>query len=153
MATRKLAKASSSPNGEEPDKSVQIYKPPNWAWRLLRAFLDPHIKPTITTRCKDANVARATFYEALKQDQFVRWFKQMLTEAVVSDMEEVKLAHLKLCMGGDLDAIRLWYEHYGQYVHTTRVLTDEEHALDALRKDLLGDECPAPKKDPTKTVH
>ena len=79
----------------------------------MRAYLDPHIKPTISARCKDSEISRTTFYKEMRKPQFSSWFRSMLAEAVLSDSPDVRLAHLKLCLDGDLQAIRLWYEHYG----------------------------------------
>ncbi len=99
---------------ETPDKPVQPYRPPHWAWDLLRAFLDPSVLPTITARCAAANLSRQKLYRYFKKPEFVAWLERMRAEAVVSDALDVRQAHLRECLKGNLEAIRLWYERYDE---------------------------------------
>lgn len=115
--TKKIPAAAS-------DEMRRSYRPPAWAWRLVRAFLDPDVKPTIQARCDDAGVHKMTFYRHLRKPEFVTWFKGLLQEGLLSEMSDVRQAHLRLCLEGDLEAIRLWYERYGEFVPTSRHIID-----------------------------
>ena len=52
-------------------------------------------------------------YEARKDERFVKWFKAALQDALAGQTLQVRIAHLRLCLGGDLDAILSWYAHHG----------------------------------------
>ncbi|MGH9339085.1 MAG: phBC6A51 family helix-turn-helix protein [Acidobacteriota bacterium] len=107
------------------NKKPQKLEPNAWAWRLLRAYLDPDVKASVTARCEAAKVDRKTFYRALKNPKFVAWFRHMLQESVISDMSDVRQSHLKLCLDGNLEAIKLWYEKYGDFVPSQRLITED----------------------------
>jgi hypothetical protein len=107
-----------------PEKK-QIWLPPKWGWDLVRAFVAIDVEATTTARCEEAGICRKTYYAALKDKQFVAWFRQALNEAFIAELSEVKRAHLKLIAKGDLDAIRLWYEKYGEFIPTQRFLTPD----------------------------
>ena len=137
------------------EKGGGKYKPPEWAWNLLQAFLDPEIKPTVTARCAEANVPQSTFYKALKREDFLHWFRTSLRDWVLSEISDVRQAHLKLCLTGNLEAIKLWYEHYDRFVPTQRVLTGadfdvlSDEALDEIDRILRE----AKQKGKSTTVH
>lgn len=57
-------------------KSYEIFKPTEKMVALLRAKLDPTVKPTITAECAEANIARKTYYEWFEREDFVTWFNR-----------------------------------------------------------------------------
>ena len=121
------------------DKPRQPYRPPHWAWNLLRAFLDPSVPPTVTARCASAGITRDKFYRYLKKPEFVEWLDRTRADAVVSDALEVRQAHLRKCLTGDLEAIRLWYERYDKdFAPTQRhIFEGPEPELDQLPDESL----------------
>ena len=119
--------------GAQPDtdNSRHMYRPPEWAWRLVGAYLDVEIKPTVSARCKSAGINRDTFYENCRKPEFVGWLNRVLSEAVSSDTSDVRQAHLKECLKGSLEAIKLWYERYGDFVPTQRQIIEGDIEVDA----------------------
>ncbi len=134
------------------DKTPQGFRPPGWAWNLLRAYLDPTVNPTVSDRCRHAGIDRKTFYARLKRPEFVEWFKRMLQEGLLSEMSDVRQAHFRECLKGNLEAIRLWYERYGEFVPTERHIFDgdlsrlPDAVLDEIQR--LVEAGAAPRKGP-----
>lgn len=122
---------------EPVDNSEQTYRPPSWGWRIVRAHLDVTVKPTITDRCKDADISRSTFYSELEKPEFVRWFNRMLMEAVISDSSDVRQSHLRLCLNGNLEAIKLWYERYGDFIPSQRHILDADVGIESISESKL----------------
>ena len=102
------------------------YHPPAKGWSLLRAFLDPTVKPTITERCEVAGIRKDTFYRWTANAQFSAWFRGMLQEGIISEMSDVRMAHFRMCLKENLDAIKLWYERYGDFVPTQKHIIDQK---------------------------
>lgn len=109
---------------EAEDNGERKYIPPDWAYRYLSACLDWEIKATISARCAAAKMSRTTLYEALNDNRFVQWLDDRLSQIVKSEHREVKTSLLKLCMKGDLEAIRLWHQLYGDFIPTERKIVD-----------------------------
>lgn len=103
--------------------------PPKWAWSMVRASLDPAVMPTVSARCKDADISRATFYKALEKPEFVTWFKGVLLEGLLSEMSDVRQAHFRACLKEQEWAIRLWYERYGNFVPTQKHIYEDVSKL------------------------
>jgi hypothetical protein len=106
------------------DKSQQIYRPPAWGWRLVHAFLDPEVKPTVLARCEEAKVNRASYYRKLRDFQFVSWFSGLLAQGALTEAGDVRQALFKQCLLGSIEAIRLWYQVYGKFIPTDKTIFD-----------------------------
>lgn len=98
----------------------QKYKAPAWAERYVALSLDWEIKPTISARCEILGIERSTFYRALRKPEFVAWLQHQSTNAIAGEKREIRLALLRKCLTGDIEAIRLWHELYEQYIPATR---------------------------------
>ena len=57
-------------------KNQQDFVPSKSHIALLRAKLDPTIKPTITAECQEAGIDRGTYYNWFEKDDFVEWFNK-----------------------------------------------------------------------------
>ncbi len=108
----------------EVDKSGRIYRPPAWAYRYLSACLDIEIKPTISGRCEAAGISRQTFYDARRDERFVRWLNAELSREMAADHREVRSSLLRLCVQGNLEAIKLWHQLDGDFIPTERRILD-----------------------------
>lgn len=109
---------------EERNRSGQKYEPPPWAWRYLSACLDVEVTPTISKRCEVAKISRDSYYRARKDKDFVRWMNEQLSENFAEEHREVRSSLLKQCMKGDLQAIQLWHQLYGDFVPTERKILE-----------------------------
>lgn len=106
------------------DKSGQKYLPPAWAWRYLNACLDIEIAPVVSKRCEAAKVSRNTYYAARKDPDFVNWLNGQLSINFAEEHREVRTSLLKQCIKGDLQAIQLWHQLYGDFIPTERKIVD-----------------------------
>lgn len=106
------------------NKDGQKWEPPEWGWRYIAAMLDPEVKPTISARCHAIGISRSSFYEAQGSAQFVQWLEAQLMQVVGTEHQEVRTALVRKCVTGDLEAIRLWHELYGNYIPTERRIVD-----------------------------
>jgi len=106
------------------NKTEQVYQPPAWAFRYLGACLDWDIKQTKSERCKAARIGRTTLYLAEQDERFVQWLNDRLTRVIASEHREVRTALLRLCIGGHLEAIKLWHQLYGDFIPTERRIFD-----------------------------
>lgn len=57
------------------------FEPTDRQLALLRARLDVEIKPTITAECKEAGIDRGTYYDWMKNPDFVEWFNNAWKES------------------------------------------------------------------------
>jgi hypothetical protein len=113
---KKANRKSAGAVANEKDEQDQGYQPPAWAWNLVRAFLDPELKPTIEARCKSAGIHKTTFYDQIQRSEFKQWFYAQLDRAVAAEGAQIRLALLRRCLQEDnkqLDAIRLWADLFG----------------------------------------
>ena len=146
MRGRRAKKLSIGPGRDE----LQQYRPPSWAWSLAQAFLSMDVEATVDIRCRHAGIHKSTFYRQLHKPEFVAWFKGILRDGVFTESADVRQSLVRLCLDGDLDAIRLWYELFGQFVPTTRSITDHDirelsnEALDAIERILEEETCRKP---------
>lgn len=106
-------------------KSEQNFSPPQWAPRYVMASLDAEVKATISARCEATGISRTTFYEHLADSRFVTWLNDELTKAVGVEGREVRTALLRECMKGDLEAIKLWHQLYGDFIPTERRIIED----------------------------
>jgi hypothetical protein len=120
------------------DKSQQNYIPPVWAWRYLAACLDVEIVPTISKRCEVAKVSRDTYYRGRKDQQFVRWLNEQLSENFAEEHREVRTSLLKQCIKGDLQAIQLWHQLYGEFIPTERQILETKDLSSLSNRQLAG---------------
>lgn len=124
------------------NKPEPIYQPPAWGFRYLAACIDWELRQTKSARCKAAKIGRTTLYEAEQDDRFVRWLDDHLGRMVTTEHREVKTSLLRLCMRGDLEAIKLWHQLYGDYIPTERRIVDgalgniDDKALDQISRIL-----------------
>jgi hypothetical protein len=102
-----LALVTSRLPTEKPDNTGQIYKPPQWGWRLLIAFLTSDKRPTVQEACKRAGISRDTFYRHLNDPEFVRWFERTKKEALSATLSEIQLEHFWLAKQAKDERVRL----------------------------------------------
>src|SRR5688572_15072903 len=111
------------PKPQKPNETQRRYSPPAWGYKYVLAVLDPEIRPTKTARCEAIGIDRTTLWTAEKDAQFVEWFQQQIL-LQMHDAHEVRTALVRKCLSGDVEAIRLYLEKYGNYVPTTRTILD-----------------------------
>ena len=132
MPTKKKRQPPYGFKGNKKQRLERAYHPPAWGHRLVEAYLDVEVKPTITARCAYAGIDRGTFYRHIRSEPFVEWLTGQLQKQFTSEFFDVRQAHLKACMSGNLDAIKLWYEMAGQYLPTTKIVHENEDSLEGL---------------------
>lgn len=151
MARKKLKKPTRTPkpvkipaiappadSPETDDKTGQNWRPPDWGYRYLAACLDWDLKATISARCEAAGISRQTFYQAQQDEQFVNWLNDRFNRTIQSEHREVRTALLKTCMRGDLAAIQLWHQLYGDFIPTERQIL-ETGDLSTISDEKLAD--------------
>lgn len=75
--------------------STKPFKPKERQIALIRAMLDPEVKPTITAFCEEAGIDRKTYYNWFDNDEFVEWFNREWERAMAKQVSWLDNVGLK----------------------------------------------------------
>lgn len=75
-------KASNKSVDKGATKSNRAYRPNGKMLALLRAKLNPEVKPTITAECEAAGINRTTYYRWFENEKFVAWFQEAFAKGM-----------------------------------------------------------------------
>ena len=66
----------------------------------------------------------------MAKPEFVAWYNDQMSRAVLDEHREIRMALIRKCVAGDLDAIKFWHEIYGEYIPTQRQILDRQGERD-----------------------
>lgn len=82
-ASKEVAGKASEPSLDtQTTESNTPFEPNGLQLALLRAKLNPEIKPTITAECEAAGINRTTYYRWFEQEDFVAWFQEAFAKGM-----------------------------------------------------------------------
>jgi len=106
-------------------KNQENYVPPKWGLRYVKAVLDPEVKPTITARCENAQINPTTLWKAEKNEQFNDWLKGELSKGLGIEIGDARQALHRQMRLGNMEAIKFWYQRYGDFIPTERLIVKD----------------------------
>lgn len=123
--------------GAPVDKSKRTWYPPKWAHAYVSVCLDPEIAPVKSKRCEVVGIERSTLWNAEKDPRFVAWFDAKMKSVIAGESRDVRTALLRQCLGGNLEAIKLYHELYERYIPTERKIFEGD--IDGLSNQQLAE--------------
>lgn len=129
---------------KDTDKKEQKYEPTEEMQKVLIAFCDMSVKPTVSARMDAANVGRTTWYEWIKDPRFLQWWKDETEAFMYRSISELnKIAFMKA--GKDFRYMELLQTKYANYRKKTDVTSNDKPINDTgdiakLLSEVLKDE-------------
>lgn len=91
--------------------------------RAAEMLANPDVEATKTDIINQLGVPRTTFYRWLKQPEFIEYVNELIEKYTNGELAAVWKALIKKCEGGNVAAIKLYFELKGKYKQTVEVDT------------------------------
>ena len=78
--------------------------------KLAEMLANPEFSGTITEICQKCEIARTTFYKWMDLPEFKSHLNDLIGKYADSELSTVWKALVRRCAGGDVQAIRLYFE-------------------------------------------
>ncbi len=82
--------------------------------RLANVLLKAGGGRSVQACCKAARISAATYHSLMSDRDFLRWLNEEVKRYVTQRLWQVRLEHLALALDGNLQAVKLLYERYGE---------------------------------------
>lgn len=69
---------------------------------------------SVTALCEQVGVARSTFYDWMGQESFRTYLTELIDRYADSELASVWKALIRRCVGGDVQAMRLYFDVRGR---------------------------------------
>lgn len=83
--------------------------------KAAEKLANPDFDGTITQLCEEVGVARSTFYDWLGKEDFRAYVDSLIDRYTDSELSRVWKALMRQIDGGDIQAIKLYFELKGRY--------------------------------------
>lgn len=83
--------------------------------KVAEMLINPEFQGSITELCSEANVPRRTFYNWRDDPVFCNYLDGLIDKYTDSELAGVWKALIKQCLGGNVQAIRLFFELKGKF--------------------------------------
>ena len=108
--------------------------------RAAEMLANPDVEATKTDIINQLGVPRTTFYRWLKQPEFIEYVNELIEKYTNGELAAVWKALIKKCEGGNVAAIKLYFELKGKYKQTVEVDTPQISGRLAAIFEQLGGE-------------
>ena len=121
------------------NKTEQNFKPTEEMLKVLEAFADMELKPTVSARMEKAGVGRTMWYEWLKIDGFMDWWDTETNKIVQSNIGELrKIGYMK--SASDFRYWEAMMTKYDKYARRSDFTSNGEKIDGFFIMQQLGDE-------------
>ncbi len=100
-------------------------------------LINPEDNRTKTDKLKEAGVRRSTFYDWMKNENFLAYMNSQIDKYTDGELAEIWKALLRKCRLGDTAAIKLYFELKGKYRTSIDVNTNVPNPYEGLTREQL----------------
>ncbi len=90
--------------------------------KIAEALANPDFTGTITSLIESVGVPRTTFYRWLDEPEYLEYINSLVDKYTDSELAAVWKSLISECKGGNVQAIKLYFELKGKY--TTKIQAD-----------------------------
>ena len=95
-------------------------------------LINPDFNGTVTELCGQVGVARSTFYDWMKDPDYLNYIQSLIDSFTDSELVSVWKALVSECKKGNVAAIKLFFELKGKY--ETKVSVEMNSLADILKQ-------------------